>query len=94
MCYQKLIILSISLCSYLWLKSDRLGGKKELLSGMQYKQEEGRLIFKSLEVAHNGFYICQPGLDAFLTSHEVQVTVAMPGGKDPHIMYMYIYMYM
>ena len=80
-------------CSYLWLKSSNRGRKKEPV-----EQCGSRLQFKSLEVVHNGYYVCQACINQqgdFVESNEVNVNVVLPGETASMYMYvrMYIYVY-
>ena len=76
-----MLILSIA-CSYIWLKSDGKGEKKELLSqALQPQTSEGWLVFDRLSMNHDGYYVCQACFNKeFIESDEVKLTVTMAGG--------------
>ena len=80
--------------SYIWLKSDGRGGKKQPLSqALQPNLSDGMLQFDKLSMNHDGYYVCQACFDKeFLESDEVKLTVSMAGGKEKNV-YMYIHVY-
>lgn len=68
--------------SYIWLKSNMKGGKKDALPpALKFKRQDGRLTFEALGIAHSGYYVCQACLKGqWVESDEVQLSVTMPGG--------------
>jgi hypothetical protein len=68
---------------YIWLKSDRKDGKKELLQkALSAQHSGGMLLFEQLRIDHDGYYVCQACLDKdYVESREVRLTVSMAGGE-------------
>ena len=77
------MLLLIYYCRYIWLKSDRKGGKKGPLSpALKAKQSKGSLQFEALQIIHDGFYVCQAcHRGEWVESAEVHLMVTTPGSK-------------